>query len=117
MSQTASPRAAPRGLCRPFFSALAVAVAALPAYAQAPPQPIPRAATVPAPAAQPLPDWLRVGLEHRGRLEGPVNAGFNDTRDDAYWLNRFRFDVRVKPSRLLSFHVQAQEAQVFGWNS
>jgi hypothetical protein len=117
MSQTASPRAAPRGLCRPFFSALAVAVAALPAYAQAPPQPIPRAATVPAPAAQPLPDWLRVGLEHRGRLEGPVNAGFNDTRDDAYWLNRFRFNVRVKPSRLLSFHVQAQDAQVFGRNS
>jgi hypothetical protein len=69
------------------------------------------------PPAQPLPDWLRVGLEHRGRLEGPVNMLFNSGRDDAYWLNRFRFDVRVKPSRLLSFHVQAQDAQVFGPNA
>jgi hypothetical protein len=101
-----------------LFSALAVVVAALPAYAQAPPQqPIPRAATVPPAAPQRLPEWLRIGVEHRGRLEGPANAGFNDRRDDAYWLNRFRFDVRVRPLRLLSFHVQAQDAQVFGRNS
>ena len=109
----------PQGrLCQPRFSAVAIVLAALPVQAQTPPpQPIPRAATVPAPAAQRLPEWLRVGIEHRGRLEGPVNAGFNDARDDAYWLNRFRFDVRLKPSRLLSFHVQAQDAQVFGRNS
>ena len=113
----ASVRASHRGLCL-TLSALAVVASALPARAQAPPQqPIPRAATVPAPATQRLPDWLRVGVEHRGRLEGPTNAGFNDTRDDAYWLNRFRFDIGIKPSRLLSFRVQAQDAQVFGRNS
>jgi hypothetical protein len=118
MSQAASSQAAPTGLCRLLFSALALAVVARSAYAQAPPaQPIPRAATVPAPAAQALPEWLRVGIEHRGRFEGPANAGFIDDRDDAYWLNRFRFDVRVKPSRRLSFHLQAQDAQVFGRNS
>ena len=112
-----SVRASHRGLCL-ALSALAVVASALPARAQAPPQqPIPRAATVPAPATQRLPDWLRVGVEHRGRLEGPTNAGFNDTRDDAYWLNRFRFDIGIKPSRLLSFRVQAQDAQVFGRNS
>jgi hypothetical protein len=94
-----------------------VVAAAQPVSTQAPEQPIPRAATVPPTAAQRLPEWLRVGLEHRGRLEGPTNAGFNDARDDAYWLNRFRFDVRLKPSRLLSFYVQAQDAQVFGRNS
>jgi hypothetical protein len=109
----------PQGRLRPpRFSVVAIVLAALPVQAQTPPpQPIPRAATVPAPAAQRLPEWLRVGIEHRGRLEGPTNAGFNDARDDAYWLNRFRFDVRLKPSRLLSFHVQAQDAQVFGRNS
>ena len=116
MSDASSVRAAPRGLCRPLFSALALVAPALPVYAQAPP-PLPHAATVSPTAPQRLPEWLRVGVEHRGRLEGPANAGFNDTRDDAYWLNRFRFDVQVKPSRLLSFRVQAQDAQVFGRNN
>jgi hypothetical protein len=66
--------------------------------------------------SQKLPEWLRVAIEHRGRFEGPMNALFSDARDDAYWLNRFRFDVRVRPSRVLSFQVQAQDAQVFGRN-
>jgi hypothetical protein len=87
-----------------------------PASAQTAQPPVPRPAPVPVTSAQRLPDWLRVGIEHRGRAEGPMNVGFNGSRNDAYWLNRFRFDVRVKPSRLLSFQVQAQDAQVFGRN-
>jgi hypothetical protein len=70
----------------------------------------------PEPPAHALPDWLRVGLEHRGRLEGPRGIGFHEGRDDAYWLNRFRIDVRMKPAERLLFHVQAQDAQVFGRN-
>jgi hypothetical protein len=84
---------------------------------QAAQPPIQRPPGIPPPPAQRLPDWLRVGVEHRGRLEGPMNSAFNGARDDAYWLNRFRVDVRVRPSRLLSFHVQAQDAQVFGRNA
>jgi Alginate export len=82
--------------------------------AQTPQAPVPR--QPPVVSVQRLPSWLRVGLEHRGRLEAPVNSLFNSTRDDAYWLNRFRFDVRVKPSPMLSFQVQVQDAQVFGRN-
>jgi hypothetical protein len=84
--------------------------------AQTPQTPIQRPSPVPA-ATGPLPDWLHVGLEHRGRFEGPMNIAFDRTRDDAYWLNRFRFDVSVTASPLLSFQVQAQDAQVFGRNA
>jgi len=84
--------------------------------AQAPQTPIQRPNPVPA-TSQRLPQWLRVGVEHRGRLEGPMNASFDQSRDDAYWLNRFRVDVDVRTSRLLSFHVQGQDAQVWGRNA
>lgn len=82
---------------------------------QAPPTALPPQTSMPS-RPQKLPEWLRVAIEHRGRLEGPTNALFDDVRDDAYWLNRFRFDVRVRPLRVLSFQVQAQDAQVFGRN-
>ena len=84
--------------------------------AQTPQTPIQRPSPVPA-TDQRLPDWLRLGLEHRGRLEGPMNLAFDRARDDAYWLNRFRLDVGVKASPLVSFQVQAQDAQVFGRNA
>jgi hypothetical protein len=84
--------------------------------AQVPQPPIQRPNPV-TPVSQRLPDWLRLGLEHRGRLEGPMNASFDRTRDDAYWLNRFRLDVGVKASPLLSFQAQVQDAQVFGRNA
>jgi hypothetical protein len=86
------------------------------AQSQAPPTTVPPQSSMTS-RPQKLPEWLRVAIEHRGRFEGPMNAHFSDARDDAYWLNRFRFDVRVRPSRMVSFQVQAQDAQVFGRNA
>jgi len=62
--------------------------------------------------APPAAKWLTVRGEFRGRVEGGTNIGFTSGRDDVYWLNRFRFDVAVKPSPMFSVFMQAQDARV-----
>lgn len=59
-----------------------------------------------------LPAWLRVRGEFRERVEGVSNLGFNQTRDDLYYLSRFRFNATVTPSRALAFQLQLQDARV-----
>ena len=59
-----------------------------------------------------LPSWLRLRGEFRERMEGVENLTFNDSRDDTYWLSRFRFNAAVTPSKQLSFLVQVQDARV-----
>ncbi|MGH9146834.1 MAG: alginate export family protein, partial [Vicinamibacterales bacterium] len=76
---------------------------------QAPPVPRP---PLPNRVNEVLPEWIRVRGEFRDRMEGPAGMGFVSGRDDLYWLNRFRFNVGVQPTRLLSFQVQAQDARV-----
>ena len=61
-----------------------------------------------------LPDWMRIGVEHRGRLEGVTGAGFADESEDLYWLNRFRVTARVAPRPWLTLGFQAQDARVQG---
>lgn len=63
-----------------------------------------------------LPPWVRVGIEHRGRLEGASGAGFAPNRDDLYWLNRFRVTARFSMKPWLMATVQAQDARVEGRN-
>jgi alginate export protein len=63
-----------------------------------------------------LPDWLRMGIEHRGRLEGVTGSGFAADREDLYWLNRFRVTARFSPRRWLTAGVQLQDARVEGRN-
>ena len=58
------------------------------------------------------PKWLTLRGEFRDRTEGGSNIGFTSGRDDVYFLNRFRFDVTVKPSPVFSVFVQAQDARV-----
>jgi hypothetical protein len=58
------------------------------------------------------PSWLTVRGEFRDRMEGGTNIAYTPGLDDLYWLNRFRFDVNVKPSPLFSILVQAQDARV-----
>ena len=58
------------------------------------------------------PKWLTLRGEYRDRMEGGTNIGYTSGRDDVYNLSRFRFDVAVKPSPLLSVLVQAQDARV-----
>ena len=63
-------------------------------------------------ANEALPAWLRVRGEFRERMEGFDGLGFTETRDDLYWLSRFRFNATVIPSKVLSFQAQVQDARV-----
>src|SRR5687768_9385439 len=100
----------------PAFLIAAFISFAAPATAQTPP---PAQSAQQSPAAfvnLDLPTWLRVGVEHRGRLEGFTGAGFADNREDLYWLNRFRVTARFSMKPWLSATVQAQDARVEGRN-
>ena len=93
---------------------LAACVTNAAAQSQAPPQTVP---TAPAAFANvQLPSWVRVGVEHRGRLEGPMGIGYAKDRDDLYWLNRFRLTGRFAIKPWLTAAVQAQDARVEGRN-
>ncbi|HEX5109202.1 MAG TPA: alginate export family protein [Vicinamibacterales bacterium] len=59
-----------------------------------------------------LPTWLRTRGEFRERMEGFDGANFNSTRDDLYWLTRFRFGATVTASKSLSFQAQVHDARV-----
>jgi len=63
-----------------------------------------------------LPSWVRLGVEYRGRLEGPMGIGFAEDREDLYWLNRFRVTARFSIQPWLSAVVQGQDARVEGRN-
>jgi hypothetical protein len=62
-----------------------------------------------------LPKWLRFSGEYRARLEGFTGGGFADN-DDAYFLNRFRINMQIKPTAWLKFNFQGQDSRVFGKN-
>ena len=64
-------------------------------------------------ANEALPAWLRVRGEFRERMEGFDGLGFNETREDLYWLSRFRFNAIVTPSKFLSFQAQVQDVLAF----
>jgi hypothetical protein len=53
-----------------------------------------------------LPSWLRIGIEHRGRLEVVSGAGFSPDRKDLYWLNRFRITAGFSMTPWLSARVR-----------
>jgi hypothetical protein len=59
-----------------------------------------------------LPEWLRLRGEFRLRSEGFDGGGFDDAREDLYWLSRFRISAAMTPSRHLGFQLQVQDARV-----
>ena len=59
-----------------------------------------------------LPQWFRLRGEFRERMEGFDGLGFNATREDLYWLTRFRVNATVTASKSLSFQAQVQDARV-----
>jgi hypothetical protein len=73
---------------------------------------IPQKAPLPNRANDALPRWLRVRGEFRERMEGFDGLGFNSTREDLYWLSRFRFNATATASKQVSFQVQVQDARV-----
>lgn len=58
-----------------------------------------------------LPSWLRVRGEFRERVEGFDNSGFNESRDDMYYLSRFRFNATAT-SKYVATTLQLQDARV-----
>src|SRR4029078_187377 len=50
-----------------------------------------------------LPQWFRLRGEFRERMEGFDGLGFNATREDLYWLSRFRLSATATASKGLSF--------------
>jgi hypothetical protein len=95
---------------------IGLATSSFPVFAQAPP-PTPSTQKPPTAFANvDLPTWMRIGVEHRGRLEGFSGAGFADNREDLYWLNRFRVTARFSVKPWLSAAVQGQDSRVEGRN-
>lgn len=60
------------------------------------------------------PDWFSVGAQYRFRFENRTGTGFREDNSDAYGLNRVLVDVGVKPTSLLEFHFQGQDARAPG---
>lgn len=58
-----------------------------------------------------MPPWLRVRGEFRERAEGFDNAGFVGSRDDLYYLSRFRFTATAT-GKMIAATVQLQDARV-----
>src|SRR5437667_12021307 len=59
-----------------------------------------------------LASWLQVRGELRTRIEGFTGGGFTDN-EDAYWMDRFRLNATVRPSKSLAFVVQGQDSRAF----
>jgi len=58
-----------------------------------------------------LPNWLAFGVEERLRYEGYNNGGFKANNKDSYLLNRFRFQVTIRPTGWLKVVSQVQDAR------
>jgi hypothetical protein len=62
---------------------------------------------------QALPRWIQFGVEARLRWEGYQNGTFKANNSDYYLLNRFRFQMTLKPTSWLKFVSQVQDARPF----
>src|ERR1700687_1431855 len=60
-----------------------------------------------------FPQWLKFGVEMRGRVSAPAGAGFQSGADDLYYENRIRLNVTVRPLPWLRFFAQGQDTRVF----
>ena len=100
--------------CSPVSSASSSHSAA----AQTPPAPSPSAQQPPTAFANlDLPTWLRIGVEHRGRLEGFTGGGFADESRGPLLAEPLPRDGAGSPMKpWLSAAVQAQDARVEGRN-
>jgi hypothetical protein len=76
--------------------------------------PVPRVPATPVPLGVDgqLASWLQVRGEFRTRIEGFSGGGFGDN-EDAYWMDRFRLNATVRPSKSLAFVGQGQDSRAF----
>ena len=61
-----------------------------------------------------LPDYLKVDLQYRYRLEYRDNFDFNDTRDDrdTFNLYRLRLNLNFKPTKQFNVFLQGQDSRI-----
>jgi hypothetical protein len=83
---------------------------------------LPAASAAAAAAAEPpaqrgdgWPQWVKLGVQHRGRIEGTDGLATVGGRDDAYYLNRIRVDTTLIASPWAKGFLQLQDARVFGY--
>lgn len=58
-----------------------------------------------------LPQWIAFQAEERLRFEGYRDGSLMPGNNDEYMLNRFRFQVDLRPTALMRISVQAQDAR------
>jgi len=63
------------------------------------------------------PRWIKVGVQYRGRAEGPDGLSAVNGRDDGYYLNRIRLDATLVATPWLRTFVQVQDSQTLGFNT
>lgn len=63
---------------------------------------------------QGLPRWIAFEAEERLRFEAYRNGNFTAGKDDAYFLNRFRFQLDLRPAAWFKVVSQVQDARPFG---
>lgn len=62
------------------------------------------------------PKSVKVGIQYRGRTEEQRGSVITNGRDDAYYLNRIRFETTVTLAPWLKAFAQMQDAQTLGYN-
>ena len=60
-----------------------------------------------------LPNWIRVGMDHRFRMEGYTALKYQAGNNDRWFLNRLRANITLLPAPWWKFTFQAQDARVF----
>jgi hypothetical protein len=58
-----------------------------------------------------LPEWIAFSVEERLRFEAYRNGGFKRGHNDAYFLNRFRYQIDLRPTAWLKVVSQVQDAR------
>ena len=69
------------------------------------------------PLQEALPGWLQIGGQVRGRFDDPRGIGYNPDAGDAYFVERIRLDIMVRPVAQLRFYAQAQDSRAWGYGS
>jgi hypothetical protein len=60
-----------------------------------------------------LPKWLYLGAEDRLRMETLDGVGFKNHAINTYVLERLRLNMRIKPTKWLSFSFKAEDSRSF----
>ncbi len=60
-----------------------------------------------------LPSWIRIGLDHRFRMEGYTALRFREGNDDRWFLNRLRANVSLLPASWWKLTFQGQDSRIF----